>query len=576
MSKKINNEIGFGEKGHIEYKWACDIQEKILQFSFQITRTNNENLDSLALILHDLIKTIKFKIDDANENLLEKEISKYYLSILYKMIGQTRDIIAGKGEYMLSYMMIFVWYIYYPDLALFALKCFVQFDDNNHPYGSWKDIKYFCKYCKSKGNDNNSNLIIYALELINLQIYKDYYDMQLCKKISLASKWIPREKSSFGWLYNLLAISFFKNYMTTASSREQIKRATLKCKTEYRKIISSLNKYIDTLQIKQCNNKWSEIDFNKVTSISLMKQKNSFLNLNKSNSNCWDNDRKMCSNNFKDYININRNINGKNISMNDFTKEAVKLSSIGTQEEIQILNSQWKNNSTQNLTLKNMIPMIDLSSSMECESINAAISLAIRIAEKSVLGKRVLAFSQIPTWINLENLDFISQVNIIKNIEYNGLNSNLYVACELILDAIVENKLSINAVKNLVLIILSDMQFDYNIDNTPLYENIENKFKIAGIKVHGIPYEPPHIIFWNLKKTNGFPCLSNIPNTSMLSGYSHLLLNQFCETKKNYHKIQYQNKTFQSKLKKDSWEMLLKILENKRYYILEDKFKNFI
>jgi hypothetical protein len=41
--------------------------------------------------------------------------------------------------------------------------------------------------------------------------------------------------------------------------------------------LSILNNKIDTLQVKQCANNWSKIDFNKVTSISLGKQKKAFL-----------------------------------------------------------------------------------------------------------------------------------------------------------------------------------------------------------------------------------------------------------------------------------------------------------
>ena len=41
-----------------------------------------------------------------------------------------------------------------------------------------------------------------------------------------------------------------------------------------------MNKQLDTLEINQCSNNWSKIDFNKVTSISLNKQTNSFLNNN--------------------------------------------------------------------------------------------------------------------------------------------------------------------------------------------------------------------------------------------------------------------------------------------------------
>ena len=40
----------FGENGHVEYGWSNNIQEKILQFSFQVTRTTEVMV--LKLLVH--------------------------------------------------------------------------------------------------------------------------------------------------------------------------------------------------------------------------------------------------------------------------------------------------------------------------------------------------------------------------------------------------------------------------------------------------------------------------------------------------------------------------------------------
>ena len=132
-------------------------------------------------------------------------------------------------------------------------------------YYAWKDIKYFCQYFKNTWPDNEHPLIKYAIELTNAQLKVDCDSLLAGNdNITLVSKWIPREKSSFGWLYNQLAISFF-SYIDTAKSVSSRSKATLKSKTEYRKILSVLNKKLDTLQIKQCNHQWSKIDFNNVS-----------------------------------------------------------------------------------------------------------------------------------------------------------------------------------------------------------------------------------------------------------------------------------------------------------------------
>jgi hypothetical protein len=43
------------------------------------------------------------------------------------------------------------------------------------------------------------------------------------------------------------------------------------------------------------------------------------------------------------------------------------------------------------------------------------------------------------------------------------------------------------------------------------------------------PYKLPHILFWNLRTTQGSPCIYNQPNVSMISGYSSSLLNAFSQ-----------------------------------------------
>ena len=190
----------FGENGHVEYGWSNSIQEKILQFSFQVTRTDQVGVSRLSIILCNLLTNLKHKVDTGT--LPEKEIAKGHLSILYRMIGHTRDIVDGKGEYTLSYMMIYTWNNFYPSLAQFALRCFVTLDKKDvHQYGSWKDLKYFCEYCKSQGDNINSSLINFAITLMNEQINRDYASfVSNFDDISLAAKWVPREKSSFGWL----------------------------------------------------------------------------------------------------------------------------------------------------------------------------------------------------------------------------------------------------------------------------------------------------------------------------------------------------------------------------------------
>jgi len=553
-----------GEKGHVEYGWSNSIKEKIVQFSFQVTRT--ENLKPLENQLVTMLETLMHHVKTGS--LPEKEVARGYLTALYKMIGQTRDIVDGKGEYTLAYMMIYTWNRFYPKLAEFALKCLVDLGDKKvHQYGSWKDIKYFCKFCQSKGN--SQNLINYAIQITNEQLSNDYANLiSNSNDISLAAKWIPREKSSFGWLFEQLATNFFSHIMLTANTDTRKQKAILKCKTEYRKILSALNKKIDTTQIKQCGHDWANIDFTKTTSITLSKQKKAFLNVKKNGeTRCpEDTDRVQCAEHFNAHIQKavkgEVEMKGKRVAMADFTKQARDLIRVRRgQAERDLLNSQWRDNSSQNGALGKMIAMVDVSGSMEGDPMEVAIALGIRIAEKSALGKRVMTFSSTPTWVNLEPYpDFISQVAVVQRAPW-GMNTNFHAALDLILDAIIQNKMAPEDVEDMVLVVLSDMQMDSgdNCNKQALYNTMKEKYEAAGIRVHGKGYKPPHILFWNLRSTSGFPTLSNQPNVSMMSGFSPSLLNLFCD------------QGLEALQSCTPWSLLMKSLENERYTIMGNK-----
>jgi hypothetical protein len=562
-----------GEKGHIEFDWSFNIQERIVQLNFQLVRVNDSTkLENLRNELYGILSYLsELSTDDESRNL--------YLRLLYKMIGYTRDIKDGKGECTLTYMMIYTWYQFYPELACYAISLLVN-ENIKHPLGSWKDIKYLCKYCKEKSNSETHPIIRYCIFLMNNQLNIDQKQTEKTK-LSLVAKWVPREKSSFGWMFDHLAFNFYREYIETAYTDNSKLLAKKKCKTHFRKLISDLNKKIETVQIHFCNNKWSSIDFKNVTSITLQKNKNAFLNITKGNEKRSSNkDREICSYNFKEFIRSKENSNsflkGKKISMGQFTREArnilnEQIPTLNDENSIikrKILNSQWNDNCELNNPLDKFIAMVDGSGSMDGNPMDTAVALGIRIAEKSKLGKRILTFSSKPNWVNLDECtDFVSCVQTTLCSEF-GQNANFYASLNLILDAISESKLSYSEVNDLTLVILSDMQIDQadseygRYKNDSMINNIENKFKELGINKFGFPLKAPHIILWNLRNTNGFPCFSQNKDISMLSGSNPSLLNMFCESGL-------------PALKSFSpWSNLIKALNNKRYDTFDITFND--
>jgi ABC-type amino acid transport substrate-binding protein len=175
-----------------------------------------------------------------------------------------------------------------------------------------------------------------------------------------------------------------------------------------------------------------------------------------------------------------------------------------------------------------------------------------------MLGKRVLTFSVSPSWVNLTGQDtFIEMVQTVSRAEW-GMNTNFAAALKMILDAIVQNKLAPDDVEDMVLAIFSDMQMDEADRNQPsLIANIEAQYADAGMRLWGKPFKTPHILFWNLRSTDGFPTLSSQKNASMMSGFSPALLNLFCEEGLNA----LQTCT--------PWSLFIKSLSNDRYNPLD-------
>ena len=288
----------------------------------------------------------------------------------------------------------------------------------------------------------------------------------------------------------------------------------------------------------------------------------------------------QCALNYKNHLDSlkksGKEVKGKRIGLNDFTVQALKLNNQyseieSTILEKEILNSQWRDNASMTGDLKLIIPLVDVSGSMAGDPLHAAIALGIRVAEKSNLGKRVLTFSEKGDWHDLSSCTtFTESVASLQSAEWGG-TTNFYAAFDNILNAIIDGKLMPEDVKGMILAIFSDMQmnvasahnnnanqytkevFEANRDTNVLYEVMTKKYADAGMLLWGKPFSPPHILFWNLRQTSGFPVLTEQKNVTMFSGFSPALLNQFC------------NKGIEGLVNVNPWTQLVESLDNVRF-----------
>ena len=586
-----------GENGMTEYGWSNSIREKIVQINFQLVRSPLTDSADIAMQYRNVLAEL-FSSDTDSQEKLE------YTVMLYKMVAYTRDIIDGKGEYHLAHVLIAEWALLGMDLsthqiyhktnnengihlAKWALLRLISLEDQNqeHPLGSWKDMKYFLNYwVKLNGWSTTADferirqdsIVQWIVELVIQQINMDLNsDLTTGVSKSLVARWVPREKSKkFGWQTPLFACAYYNRWYASAKNPKSRKLASLKCLTNFRKLMATMNRELNTPQINQCNKNWSSINFDKhVTSITLSKQKNAFQNKTKNGeSRSEDHDRIQCAQNYTNFIGRcltgESSAKGARVSIYDFVKDA--MTNISTQENIDTINLQWKDNASYTPVLGDMLAMIDVSLSMEdenCIPLYNAIGLGIRIAEKSKFGRRAISFAREPTWIKYDdNATFIEMVHATKRASCGG-NTNILAALRMILHCAIENHISPKCMPK-ILVVLSDMMVDgktneqcnFKVDNNinpTLYNTIKKEFRDATCAMAPNGYDCPVILFWNLRKTNGFPVLSNQLGVHCMSGYSPSLLNQFC----NEGLVALHNYT--------PFSSLVKSLNNPRYNCFE-------
>ena len=378
------------------------------------------------------------------ENKQTKPRTKWHTVMLYRLLAFTRDISDGCGERELAYMQLFELARMDAVAASNAVKIIVISQSKSSklektPIGSWKDIKGLVAYMRRTMNMRDERdmaayleLTKYAVNLVNerlaqdvLAFYKDdnddsYKEGNDYEEVSFVSKWIPRENKSrkYGNFYERLACDYYKDWLPKDRNANPVsyEKAVVKCKIHYRKLVSLLNQYLETPQIKMCQQRWSDIALSKTTRLTRDLQDRALLNL-KSNDHrikrhTHNSDREECAEKYKVWKceTINR-VNGIKTDLETHVRVAEYYSSCSSLASNR--NAEWAAFASQEALksrVKRVIPVLAGSS-------YKAIGLALAVAENTATGRTLIL--EDGEELVLHDLD----ASLVKNV--NGLRNRL-------------------------------------------------------------------------------------------------------------------------------------------------------
>ena len=635
-NKNINYDYYKEKLVHIYYEFTRSNGEPDLQRSAELYR------NILCSLKYDLVHTHPSTYQ-GNPHVLHFGMSDYniqnhmdilpIIKLLYKLIMQTRDICYGKGERDLTYMMIYEWWKQFPVMGLIALRSilfspeinvlendnetntytpFSLYSDDNtntpansnnnknilpqnikihidtnakyvpyvNSYGCFKDVKYFCNYVKKYG-DENDVIITYATTFLNQQLYDDYMEFQKNGSFSsIACKWIPRENSKYGWLFEKMAIQWANAtmpYLLKSINIEQYEnmlvsfdniRAIKKCKMQYRKIVSMLSTIADIPEIKKCKNRWSEIDPTKITIDNMFRNNNALFNIdnmcNDRHDTVLNKDRRLCMQNMKEHLFISEMspdfqleklqksyMNQYTFSPMQFVKQAMKLIAIKTNDisanmsqnimyQKDLLNKKWQTFIKKCNALDYFIPIVDMSLSMQGDALYNAIGMSCLVAEKSRIGYRIMVMDNIPTWVNLEHCsgNFVEMVETLYKYANTRTIANIMKTFDTIIHAISMTLNNNNGCKNTAEYCDNIFSKEINENNKEkneiiksklvfmIFTNEESFWKYENEVIHPIIVSRfktanlniPHIVYWNCSKSkNDIPKYPCSPFTEKTS-----------------------------------------------------------
>lgn len=533
-------------------------------------------------------QTVRNMSKDQLEEMIEKSLSGSSLCAeprvsLFTMVDlvllcfSLRNCRGGKGEKKLFYWFFLRLHKEFPQTFLTLLPLIPH-------YGYYKDLFNLLEELPAPEaqNDAQSNLRTAIFTMIRDQLHADEialnkYENDRKKnlpagsegssttmtttinnklELSLLAKYMPRRNGHFDkgankWIYTGVKNALYPDPACADAS------------AQYRRLVSRLTTALDVTEVKMCDWRYQEIKFEKVASRCMNKFNKAFLNEKKGvpltsqeeetgNRFPYTEDRVRARKNLRDVLMDSKlkKINGRQLQPHEIVTRLSPYDHISNLE-CELFQAQWNairegvieslqstNPSLENgqntdnegggINLGKLVPLIDVSGSMTGIPMEVAIAMGILVSEVNHpnFRNRFITFDASPTWVVLDPESSIEEKVLATRAAPWGMNTDFVKAMNLIANVVKQYRLPQEDIPNLI--VFSDMQFDEAVmrecDKDTMHTQIKEMFQKLGMDICGQPYEPPMIVYWNLRATDGNVVQDDENNTMMLSGFSPSML----------------------------------------------------
>lgn len=448
--------------------------------------------------------------------LLFKKAFEENPDLALKCLFYIRDCRGGQGERRF-FRVVFKWFA--KNHSDIALKNMVYLSD----YGRWDDL--FILF----GTPLEKPMVNFIYE----QLLLDYN----CKTPSLLGKWMPSENAS--------------SKETVKNARKFIRAFGFTAKT-YRKMLVNIRNKIKIVETLMSQNRWEEIEFDKIPSKAGIKYRNAFAR------------RDIIAEKYKNFVeDKNTKVNADTLYPYEIVAAAAKGWSpwgcgfTGEVNEIEraALEKYWNNLPDYfNGKSSNIMCVVDTSGSMcdgrDIAPINVAIALGMYCAERlnGAFKNHFISFSERPNYIAIEGIDFVDKVQRIYKQNLCS-NTNLEATFDLIYDTAMRKDVKIEDIPDTI-VVISDMEIDgatthwydesfVSFKPRTMMEDQRAKWEAVGLKM-------PKLVYWNVESRNRNKFLDDGPNITYVSGASPTI--------------------FEAVLKgKTGMEMMMDVLNSTRY-----------